>query len=909
MFKRSLLCFAQICAVWLVFGETTYHDCFEIVPGDLPHIVYSRNKAVDFAIDCIGERGWMVTEHCSRGVATVINATRGDVVSDLLFTRSYSSVDGGPSSTFTFAFRWKCKVNESTTIYHYGWVTLGTNNGVLTIVASEVADGQDMAIVGYPGDESEEVVARPDISLWKARDQGGWMELVSGCIPRDTEGYVVVPKEIEGKPVRVIGNGAFSGCQRITGARIPSTVVEIGQCAFEGCSELVSVNLPAGLAQIGYAAFNGCTRLRSLVLPASIGLIDYEAFPRGSQLVVHLPSSDAERIMQLLFFAPHGGVGRTDPAYPYVALAVDSTEEARKKGTPVWQFCVEEGKAVLDGDKSGDPSVPVTFSGRLEIPSELAGLPVTAIRSHAFAGCEGITSVKIPNTVRAVWPNAFSRCINIREVEVPCSLDKVEGVIFGDSPDIMTATLPGGEFKVSAFLACPDKLRFLTVAEGSAFVGEGEFACCPSLISVKFPSTLRSIGRCAFQGYNQMKSLTLPEGLLEVGEAAFDGCQELLSVAFPTTLRKIDRYAFSCCKELVSLDLPEGLLDVGEFAFDSCENVRTLRIPGSLSTVKKDVFRNLPNLKVLTFGEGVRIIDEEAFLCCGELQSVTFPSTLVSIGGRAFAECQKLCALKLPEGLSDVGVEAFDYCNDVRLLIIPSSLSYVGYRAFCNLHGLKALILSEGVAAIGEEAFCYCDELEKIVFPTTIQLIGRDAFCTSRLRSIDLPEGLVMVEEKAFSGCCDNIGISLPSSLVYVGRDAFSVGPDAVVRVAKGDVKRIGDLFEDAGICFEEGQIVEEGQMSKSELVALADQLVAETFTPAFMQEFAALPPGAVVKIRIASVQPGLLYAVGASATLEGLGQAVQDAQKIEATSEGIELTVTKPEGDSCFFKMAVGQP
>ena len=884
MLKRSLLCLAQICAVWFVFGETTYRDCFEIVPGDLPHIAYSRNKAVDFAIGCIGERGWLVTEHCPRGVATVINAIKGDVVNDQLFTCSYSSVDGGPSSTFTFAFRWKCKVNETTTIYHYGWVTLGVNNGALTIIASEVADGQNEAIVGYPGDESDEVVARPDISLWKASDQGGWMELVSGCIPRDTEGYVVVPKEIEGKPVRVIGSGAFSGCQRITGVRIPNTVVEIGNGAFDGCRAVLSVTLPLGLEAIRDYAFTGCVNLRSLTLPADIGTVERYAFPSGTPIVVHLPSSNAERIMRLMRGNP---ANASVPYDPYVSLAIDPSEEERKKGTPVWRFCVEEGKAVLDGDKTGDPSVPVTFSGRLEIPSELAGLPVAAIRSRAFAECVGITSVKIPNTVRAVWPNAFSKCINIREVEVPCSLDKVEGVIFGDSLDIMTATLPGGEFKVWDFLACPDKLRVLTVAEGSTFVGGDEFNGCQSLISVTFPSTLRSVGPWAFRGCCRLKSLVLPEGLLEVGESAFDGCNELLSVTIPTTLRMIDRYAFSCCKELASLDLPEGLLDVGEFAFDGCENVRTLHIPGSLSTVKKDIFRNLPNLKVLTFGEGVHVI-----------------------GDRAFADCNKLSFLALPEGLCDVGEEAFAHCGDIRVLTIPGSLSCVGDRAFCHLHGLKTLILSEGVVAIGEEAFRGCCELEKIVFPSTIQFIGRDAFADSSwLCPIQFPEGLLMVDEGAFRSGCDGKIITIPSTLAYIGYGAFGICGDTVVRVTKGDVERISGLLEDAGICFEEGQIVEEGQLAKSELVELANQLVVETFTPAFMQEFVALPAGAEVKIRIPDAQPGLLYAVGVSATLDGLAQAVRGAQRVEATSDGVELTVVKPEGGSCFFRMAVGYP
>ena len=51
-------------------------NCFEIVPGYLPHIRWVDNIAVDFAIDKYGARGWEVTVHHTRGLGYVENAKR-----------------------------------------------------------------------------------------------------------------------------------------------------------------------------------------------------------------------------------------------------------------------------------------------------------------------------------------------------------------------------------------------------------------------------------------------------------------------------------------------------------------------------------------------------------------------------------------------------------------------------------------------------------------------------------------------------------------------------------------------------------------------------------------------------------------------------------------------------------------
>lgn len=56
-----------------------------------------------------------------------------------------------------------------------------------------------------------------------------------------TDTDIVIPSTYENKPVKDIGDNAFSGCSQLTSIAIPSGVTSIGSSAFSGCSGLTSI--------------------------------------------------------------------------------------------------------------------------------------------------------------------------------------------------------------------------------------------------------------------------------------------------------------------------------------------------------------------------------------------------------------------------------------------------------------------------------------------------------------------------------------------------------------------------------------------------------------------------------------------------------------------------------------------
>lgn len=92
---------------------------------------------------------------------------------------------------------------------------------------------------------------------------GDYIE-ISDCDESATS--VVIPAEIDGVPVTIIGDSAFKNCTSLTEIKIPSGVTSIGNGAFIGCSKLESITIPESVTSIGYGAFVDCSYLDPITI-------------------------------------------------------------------------------------------------------------------------------------------------------------------------------------------------------------------------------------------------------------------------------------------------------------------------------------------------------------------------------------------------------------------------------------------------------------------------------------------------------------------------------------------------------------------------------------------------------------------------------------------------------------------
>lgn len=89
---------------------------------------------------------------------------------------------------------------------------------------------------------------------------------------------VQIPETIDGRPVTVIGEGAFKDCTWVEEVIVPGSVWYIDEEAFSDCSMLARIVLPANLSEIRAWAFKNCRSLTSIELPENLSVLGTGAF-------------------------------------------------------------------------------------------------------------------------------------------------------------------------------------------------------------------------------------------------------------------------------------------------------------------------------------------------------------------------------------------------------------------------------------------------------------------------------------------------------------------------------------------------------------------------------------------------------------------------------------------------------
>ena len=162
---------------------------------------------------------------------------------------------------------------------------------------------------------------------------------------------------------------------------------------------------------------------------------------------------------------------------------------------------------------------------------------VTEIGGSAFANCNSLTSVTIPDSVTTIGDNAFEYCSSLTSVTIPDSVTTIGSLAFLSCDSLAEfkgkfADDNGRILVVDGILiaSAPAGLTEYTIPDSVTTIGYGAFACCESLTSVTIPDSVTTIGFCAFQACTSLTSITIPESVTSIGAYAFQTCTNLTSV-------------------------------------------------------------------------------------------------------------------------------------------------------------------------------------------------------------------------------------------------------------------------------------------------------------------------------------------------------------------------------------------
>lgn len=263
---------------------------------------------------------------------------------------------------------------------------------------------------------------------------------------------IVIPTEIDGLPVMLIGNRAFMDCDTLKHVTIPKSVINIGNNAFTNCSNLESVVIPDSVINIGVQAFKGCKSLQEVTLSNSLWNLSNSIFCDCSSLMtVDIPSSVGE-IGTLAFW------GCTNLS------RVDIPDSVINIGDKAFGKC----RSLVS----------------IKLPNS-----INRIQDKVFYGCSNLVHVTLPDTVKYINDKAFAYCTKLAHINIPRQLE----CIFTES-----------------FYAC-HSLRGMILPNTMTYIGDGAFAFCENLILVRRPASMLYLGGNAFYGCPDIQVVTTGE--------------------------------------------------------------------------------------------------------------------------------------------------------------------------------------------------------------------------------------------------------------------------------------------------------------------------------------------------------------------------------------------------------------
>jgi hypothetical protein len=437
------------------------------------------------------------------------------------------------------------------------------------------------------------------------------------------------------------------------------------------CEKIKNINLPANLKSIGKTCFQGCISLTGLFIPQSVESIG-------------------------------GGIFGDCDALQSVEIEDENNN-----------FIFKDG--ILYDVKNG---ILVSAVNSLIPEKVIVDECTKTIDYSAFADCNNLYEIEIPQGVVNIGEKAFARLDNLKNIDIPDSVTNIT-----------------------------------TLA----------FYRCNGLVSVQVPGSVTAIKNGTFRECNNLKKVILNEGVTKIDGSAFIFCSSLEQIKLPQSLVSIGSGAFDNCTSLISVELPDNAI-ISSDTFKECKNLSDIVISDTNNNyiVKNGILYNKNMTRILCYPAGIK--DTEFFV----------PDTVKTIGDFAFYGTKALESINIPDSVTNIGTDAFGECSGLKEVVIPDSVTSMGEAVFYKCTSLEKVKLSVNITSPNPAVFQYCSSLKEVVLPESMKFISFFMFSYCKeITNIVLPDKLNSVLRSAFQNCDNLKNITVPKNVTTIQDYAF----------------------------------------------------------------------------------------------------------------------------------------
>lgn len=378
---------------------------------------------------------------------------------------------------------------------------------------------------------------------------------------------------------------------------------------------------------------------------------------------------------------------------------------------------IDDGTAYEVSGKNKDTE------GELIIPFAYNGLPVTKIKRTGFYMYRKITKVVIPDGVTEIGQLAFCSCTALKTIVIPKTVTVIQQRAFSMNDfdniqiDIENPVFQGNGNYIADMetktLICGNSMGYIPDDGSVEHIGNYAFASIGSG-NITIPEGIKTIGKCAFESYKDVKCLTLPSTVTSVSASAFSSVavEESITVATANTAYKsID----NCLIEIASKTLIKGcnnsviptdgsVITIGASAFANCKRLTEITVPKSVTEIKSSAFYR-SGLNKIILPDTLRVIEHNAFEDTPYYSDKdNWVDGALYIGKFLISTNSSLSEeYTIREGTIAIASYAFEH-SSTKKLIITDSVKYIGSHAF-HYSNLTDIEIGSGVQFMGAYAF------------------------------------------------------------------------------------------------------------------------------------------------------------------------------------------------------------
>lgn len=415
---------------------------------------------------------------------------------------------------------------------------------------------------------------------------------------------VIIPDTLDGFPVRIIGNSAFSS-RGLNSVKLSNSVTTINENAFR-YNNLKKIVIPDSVTYLGIRAFYS-NMISNLTLSNSVTKISEMAFASNQLVDLVIPDN-----IQIISFGSFG-------INPLQKIHIGS-------GLNYFEYFNGTYQPDNKNAFSGTDNLEITISPLNTTYVALDGGIYTKDMKKIVFGTPSVLQ-NIPSSVEIIGRLAFAN-MDISNIVIPSNIKSID---FG------------------SFYNC----GAVNVSLSSGLTGIGQIAFADnSLTNVVFPNTLKTISYEAFKN-NLLTSVTIPNSVTTISPGAFNNNLLPNNQAFiyarnldgTENTTKIISYGGA---ERNNVNVPNGVIIIDEDSFRN-SGIKNVTIPSSVTTINSGAFRG-NDLTNLILSNNVTSLGTGAF-SYNQLISLTISNSSIVIGSVAFVS-NKLTNVVIPTNTS-----------------------------------------------------------------------------------------------------------------------------------------------------------------------------------------------------------------------------------------------------------------